>query len=258
MKQTANFPYKVVVNSGLSLELLEDEASSDSFFVYSLAVPENLFNSELLIKYKDNLKLVAEVNASSTLYREVFISSNLDKIIFKINKKNVFDSFSIDVIILFDTEQSFDDLIVKKGMPFAHLGSFKINIDSSSQSLISFISHEDLSNVIYSFGDHSIKIKIPVSRFEWLNKNRNNLLVKNILASQFAQIALLEACQKIKDTSNDHLLWQKELKRKWKIYSKDDRDVPNDDEIVTFVNYILENPSEKLLDCLVNYLDKDE
>ena len=83
-------------------------------------------------------------------------------------------------------------------------------------------------------------------------------MVKNILASQFAQIALLEACQKIKDNSNDHLLWQKELKRKWKQYSKDDKEGPNDDEILTFVNYILENPSEKLLEYLVKNLDKDE
>jgi hypothetical protein len=73
-------------------------------------------------------------------------------------------------------------------MPFAHLGSFKINIDSGSQSLISFISNENEGNVIYSYGDHSIKIKIPSTRFEWLNKNRNNTLVKNILSSPEALV----------------------------------------------------------------------
>lgn len=250
MKETTNFPYDVIkANTKLQLQ---DLSRGDDQYVYLLKVPDFISADQNVITNKDSLVLAAEINCSSTMYREVVVSESLDEIQVEIDKKLVFDSFSIDVLMLLSKNADWHRQSLNKGMPIAHLGSFRMDLETRSQGLISFCKHDSntATNIEYSYRDQSVHIIFPEERFQWLTQNRHSPLLKSILSSQFGQIALIGACQRMKDTGNDHLLWYKELKNRWKVYNKDDSDFPEGDEIIPFVSSLLKNPS----DTLINYL----
>jgi len=250
MKQTTNFPYNVIIDSKSELKI--ENANDLNNYCYSLEIPKSIL--EDIIFEKENIELIAEVNCSSTMYRECFKSESLEKISIKIDKKNIFKTFNIDVLIVFNIDTDFDNVRLREGMPYAHLGSFKVETETATQSLISFIPNEKDEYIHYSFTDHAIKIKIPKTKYDWLLKNKSKPLIKNILKSQFAQIALLEACKKLKDESNNHLLWQKELLKRWQKDNKNE--LPDDFEMLPFVKKILNNPSEDLLNVLTDNQDE--
>jgi hypothetical protein len=246
MKQTSKFPYGVITINTIQLESTTNVDINK--YSYKLTVPDLIIDNKTIDW--ENAELIAEATCSATMFRKCFKSDIIREINIDIDKKDIYHSISIDVIILFKNNTDWNSQYVRKGMPIAHLGSFKIDLETNSQGLISFLSNDDANTIEYSYSDNSIGIKIPRDKFEWLLRNKHNPLVKNILNSQFAQIALIEASKNIKDDTNNHLLWQKELLKRWKSFNGSN-DFPEDHEILPFVNSILENPSENLLNVLM-------
>lgn len=250
MKANTKFPYDVKSASGFNFELKE-LPSNENLVIYKFEVPDGFLNEAKYKALDEPIMLVAEVNCSATFYRELFTSSNLKYIEITILKENIFDKLTIDFIIIFTSDTHWDNIPINPGMPICHLGSFKIDFNSRASGLISFVPDNDSKIVWYSFSDNSININLPVQKFDWLLMKRNNPLIKKILTSQLAQIALIEACQKMGNNVNDHLYWYQELTHRWKNFSKDDKVFPEYDDIPEFVNHILHNPSDSLIDFLM-------
>jgi hypothetical protein len=246
MKQTSKFPYGVITINTIQLESTTNEDINK--YSYKLTVPDLIIDNKTIDW--ENAELIAEATCSATMFRKCFKSDIIREINIDIDKKDIYHSISIDIIILFKNNTDWNSQHVRKGMPIAHLGSFKIDLETNSQGLISFLANDTADTIEYSYSYNSIGIKIPRHKFEWLLRNKHDPIVKNILSSQFAQIALIEASKKIKDDTNNHLLWQKELLKRWKSFNGSN-DFPEDHEILPFVNSILENPSENLLNVLM-------
>lgn len=255
MKDTTYFPFDVI-RPNEKLELMQLD-HNEGYLVYNLKVPGYILAKPECINFQESIQLVAEINCSATMYREIIRSKDLNEIILQIDRSSIYDSFHVDVLIIFTSNVDWSNQTIEKGMPLAHLGSFKIDLENRAQGLISFIGSE-ADTVENSFTDNTINVRIPQYKFDWLVSNQHNPLIKRILSSQLGQIALIEACQRIKDNSNDHLLWQQEIKNRWKLFDQNDKEFPDDSEIIPFVNSILDQPSDGLLTFLIENLDKDE
>ena len=257
MKNNTNFPYDVKVLAGNSIELKESEHTKQRY-LYTLQVPEMVLHE---LKYKavsSFLSLVAEINCSSTMYREIISTNNLSRMLVSIEKHLVYDTFTVDALIVFNQDTIWDDLPVKRGMPICHLGSFKIELDSRARGLITFLPNENEENVKYAFSDNTIRIYLPAEKYKWILSKKHNPLIKLILSAQFAQIALMDACQRMRDATSDHLLWQQELKYRWKSFSDNDKEFPDDHEIIPFIDHVLQNPSLSLISYLIENSNHDE
>lgn len=256
MKANTNFPYDVKVISANKLAIQELENDDDSF-EYEIKVPDMVLHDSKYEHIKDKLKIVAEVNCSSTMWRQTFSSKNLNGISFSVPKKMVFKSFSISILILFDQDSIWDGKKLKKGMPIIYLGSFKVDLEPNKQGLLSFKpNNEDF--ISYSFSQDAINILIPNKKYDWLLKHKHDPTVKQILTSQIAQVALIEACNNLGDETLNHLKWQKELIRKWQEYKTDGSEVPKGEDVLNLVNYILKNPSDSLIDFLIQKEESNE
>jgi hypothetical protein len=247
MKQTTNFPYDVAIHT---VDLKELPQSADCF-EYEIILPDYYLTDEKYLEVAENLELIAETNCSATMYREVFDQSENFTLSIAIPRNKVSVKFSIDILLVAKKEFNWDSQQLRKGMPLAHFGSFQKDIDNRSTGLISFEStYEDKISI--SNSDHTIKVKIPVHQFKFLIEKQNSLLVKQILTSQFAQIALLESCKELKENSKrDNLLWYKELLSRWRKFSNNEDEYPQESDHLKFVSDLLENPSIKLIDYLI-------
>jgi hypothetical protein len=250
MKQTTNFPYDVEIQT-LHLEELPHNPDC---FVYAVTLPDYFKGDNKYVNIINNLDLIAEVNCSATMHRNVIGTNTVDKLILTVPRNKVSVSFTIDLLLVANKEFEWDSQVLKRGMPIAHFGSFKKDIDKRSTGLIEFETTEG-NEVFISTSDHTIKIKIPKKHYEFLLKKQNSLLVKNILTSQFAQIALLEACKDLKENSKrDNLIWYRELLNRWQKFSQHESEYPQESDHLRFVQDLLKKPSIKL----VNYLIAEE
>lgn len=256
MKNTINFPYDVKVAEANQIRL-EDKSDHD-YFKYHVILPDSIFYENKYRGIDSEIELIADINCSSTMFRKVENSNNINEIELIFSKSKVYSRFTIDLIAVFKQNTMWDNTSVSKGMPIAHLGSFKIDLETRTQGLILFKPNESNDDVGYSYTQDSIQVLLPEKKFNWLLQNKHNPLIKNILSSQFGQIALIEACHKIKDESNDHLLWHKELKDKWLNFRQDTKEYPDETDIVPFVNKVLNNPSQNLLNYIIENQDRDE
>ena len=250
MNHTINFPYDVKVYTSTLIRSSIDDTGVDCY-TYSFETPSSLLLDKKYQEFWDKVELVAEVNCSPTFYRETHVSSNTNKISIDIPKSMVYHEFTIDVIIVFKEDIFWDGQLIRKGMPMAHLGSYKIDLeDRFAEGLIVFMLDEKLEETKNYFGNELIEVHIPAEQFTWLVANQRDPLVTSILSSQFAQIALIEACMHLKSSNNSHLPWYRELQRLWKEYDKNNSDFPEDEEIVQFVSHILKMPTTRLFEQL--------
>lgn len=247
MKQTTSFPYGVDINTiGLS-----ELPHSSKNFEYEVNLPEYFSSDSKYKSIDENMDLIAEVNCSATLYREVFTSKNELQLIIKIPRENVSVNFNIDVLVVVNKDVIWEGQPLQKGMPIAHFGSFKKDIDNRSKGLISFEISEN-NQISIATSNNTIVIQIPKKQYQFLIKKQNDKMVKEILTSQFAQIALLEACNYLKEGSkSDHLIWYKELLSRWRKYAPEDKGFPDELDHLKFVSDLLKNPSISLVNHLI-------
>ncbi|WP_010136514.1 hypothetical protein [Ochrovirga pacifica] len=247
MKQATSFPYSVEIHT---IELSELPHSSINF-EYEIRLPDYFISDNKYKTIKSNIDVIAEVNCSATMFRKVFKAKNDTLVIIQIPRKNVAVNFNIDVLVVANKNIIWEGQQIQKGMPIAHFGSHKKDIDNRSKGLISFETSENNQLTIATAGN-TIVIQIPKKQYEFLVKKQNDKLVKEVLTSQFAQIALLEACKYLKEGSNlDHLLWHKALLSKWRKYSSQETGFPNEKDHLKFISDMLKNPSISLVNHLI-------
>lgn len=252
MKQSFSFPYDVKL---MPCDLKELDPTEDSFR-YKVDLPKRISEDSVIRECFPKCSLIAELNCSATIYRSLIEGDSVQELIIEIPKNKVIENFTLDILLVVKEDFLWDDQYLKKGMPIAHLGSFKIDLQSRAQGLISFVEHDkdEFKNL---FNDNMIQVLIPKNQFEWLLLKSKDPLVKNLMNAQFAQLALIEGCQLMQSETYDHLLWQQELKSKWRSYSDQEKDYPESDEISGFVNHILVNPTKSLFEFLI-YTDKNK
>lgn len=258
MKQSIKFPYKVFIDS-IQTELLNNNTD---FYEINANVPDVVFSESGIgvTDHNDKISLISEVNCSSTIFRKCYRSENLKNLNFSFPKKEVSNSFTIDHIFVAKESLTLGGETIEKGMPVAHLGSFSINIDKKRQGLISFETSDD-DKISYSFSGHVIKINIPKNEYENLLNLKNRPIIKQFLISQFAQIALLEACKYLRNESAmNHLSWYKELLGQWQKFDEGNKEYPEETDFLKLINFILGDPSLKFTRLLIQKenIDRDE
>lgn len=257
MKYAVKFPYNV-----LKIPVKLDFSQSDESYEYIIKLPDVVFSEAGLHNVnKADLQLVAEVNCSSTMYRKCFHSndSELRTMTFFLPKKNVNHRFQVDVLLLAKRPLELNGQIIEKGMPLAHFGSNTISLSRNQKGLIVFDKSVD-KEITYGFGSDLIKIRIPERIYNDLSRMKNRPEIKHLLASQFAQIALLEACKYLKeDGGKSHLNWYEELLKRWNKFNPE-KQYPDSEDHLKLVNYILDYPSLNFANYLIKKIknDKDE
>ncbi|QAA80882.1 hypothetical protein EI546_03670 [Aequorivita sp. H23M31] len=260
MKYSVKFPYDVLKHS-----LRINGNPSEDFYEYEISLPPAVhsvfINGTSGIGFTD-INLVAEVNCSATMYRKCFISEDIEdkSLNFKIPKKAVGVNFEIDTMIVAKRPIPLDGQRIEKGMPLAHLGSHKYKIDKSRIGLIEF-EVSKAKDISYLFNSHTIKIQLPEEVYKELVKMKNRPEIKHFLASQLAQVALLEACQLlVENGGSNHLAWYEELHKRWVLLSGGDKDYPDPEDHLSLVNHILQEPSLTFAHYLINTakIEKDE
>lgn len=253
MKYSVKFPYNVFKLSSLKIE----STHTNNYYGYKLKLPDVVFSKSGLGDTgeisKSNLSLVAEINCSATMYRKCFHSNNpnLNVLEFKVPKEKVSKNFAIDIIIVAKNPFGFTGQKIKKGMPVAHLGSYPVKLSESQKGLIEFETSETKS-ISYSLIGNTIKIRLPQKEYESLSRMRNQPEIRHLLASQFAQVALLEACRFLRpDSGRDHLLWHRELQKQWMQFDETGEEFPDEEDHIKLVNYILKEPSLKFAQYLI-------
>ncbi len=248
MKDNAKFPYPVE-KAKCTLELIDSENGT---FTYKIEVPDYVFEKPFIKENIGSLVLVAEVNCSSTMFRKCYSSENTKELIIEIPHDEVNIKYSIDCILISNTDKlQKKEITIQKGMPVAHLGTENFNNDSRTQGLIVFEPNNE-KEVKYLFSDHTIRISLPNKQYEALLLVRESPIVKFALASNFAQIALLEACKSFTEpTKNNHLKWFQELSIQWNLLNNSNDSFPEPFEYLKLVTSVLENPSMKLIEALL-------
>src|SRR5690554_5049649 len=212
MKETAKFPYPVE-KTRCNLKLIDSE---EEIFKYEIRVPDHVFTSSFLEENEEDLILIAEVNCSSTMFRKCYTSDSTREIVIDIPQDDVNIKYTIDCILISNSDELKNNgVTIRRGMPVAHLGTESFNNDTRAKGLIVFEPNDE-KEVKYLFSDHAIRIGIPRKHFESILPVQQSPVVKFTLASNFAQIALLEACKCFeKPDENSHLKWFQELKKHW-------------------------------------------
>lgn len=247
MKQTTSFPYDVAIQT---IELKELPHTPEAF-EYEITLPDFYVTDSKYTNLQRDIDLIGEINCSATIYREVFSTSAALNLFVSVPRQKVSVNFNIDLMLVANKEFNWDSQVLKKGMPIAHLGSFKKDIDNRSTGLISFETTNE-ETISVSNSDHTIIIRIPQKQYKFLIEKQNSSLVKHILTSQFAQIALLESCKELKENSKrNNLIWYKELLSRWQKFTDYSEDYPQETDHFPFIKDLLENPSIKLIDYLI-------
>ena len=245
-----SLPYRIIRESNASFKQNHTEDCYNYTAITPdltiLSIPENL---------KSKVKLVAEINCSSTMYRTCIQSNEVEKIEISIPKDEVKIRFTIDLMYISNDNIDYLEQRFNKGQVLAFLGRKSVNIDARRQSLISFDKLESGNEIEYSFTNHCIKVRMPKKQFNQILKKQHAPLFKSVFSSPLAQLALLQGCRHLEaGSSKNHLLWFKELENLWKKLrnpADNEKDYPDVDDYLPFVNKILKNPSIRLIDDLI-------
>ncbi len=251
MKITIDFPYKSIKQE----VKLEEPKVDDINYYFTAKVPEFIYHDIDFKTHSNNLVLFAEVNCSATMNRLTFQSKE-KTIELVVPKKEVGHKFTVDFLLVVDKEIIWDGTIISKGMAVAHFGTTTYDIDSRSSGLITFC-ESDKEEIEIDFNGDQIKVNIPKIQFDFVETNRNDNLVSNLLASQLAQLALLDAFRELKPNSDySHTNWFVELERRWLLFAGEEEGFPDHSDYLKFVNHILENPSVKMLNIIKDHLEQ--
>lgn len=226
---------------------------SDSY-VISYRIPdilkEELKNKEIDTK---KLNLVCEVNCSATLFRRSVVHESFEdpkEIRVNVPIEDVAIKFNVMLFLIVKDPFELGGFELIPGQELGYLGTETFNVDNRSQSLIEFSENEVTNQIEYAFSEHAIQVKIPTAQFNYIKNKRYSTQFKAVFVSPFTQVALLQGSQYLKNEEKNHLNWFKELKNKWKQFNPDD-DYPSTEEQTKFIDFVLKDPSLKLLDTLI-------
>ncbi len=254
MRQNIRFPYNVFKRS-----VSPDFEYLDNDYIYKLKVPDIVFSFSGIMDYFNdiddlitNSELTTELNCSATMYRKCFISDEIDSIEVKIPRDKVRKRFSLDTMIIATDNLSRQGAIIEKGMPLAHLGTKSLVINDRKQSLFTFQVAED-GDISYSYTSDSIIINLPEKEFFKLKRYKDLPLFKDLIASQLGQIALLQACNYLKEGSSySHTMWYNELLKRWRRFDNSEDSYPEVSDYLNLINDILKDPSLGFIKTMIN------
>lgn len=248
MKYNIKFPYPIEV---VPLKAPELVGETSSFYEYRINVSRVVLDDNVLIENLESLVLVAEVNCSATMYRECFKSDCFEYIDLLIKKENISNRFEIDCMILATEDIPFETHLLKKGMPFMHLGSHTFRLNSSRKGLITFVPSDNKDKLEFDFNDNVIKILLPKNEYDELLRMKGTPMVKNLLLV-YAQFALLEACNYlVEDSTKLHTQWYEELHRRWE-EDNEEGTYPAPEEHYKFVESVMQNSNIELARTIIN------
>lgn len=248
MKFNIKFPYPIEVIPLRAPELIDE---TSSYYEYRINVPEVVLENKVLYENLASLILVAEVNCSATMYRECFESDRYEYIDLLIKKEDISNRFEVDCMILATKDIQFETHLLKRGMPFMHLGSHTFRLNSSRKGLITFIPSDNKDKLEFDFKDNVIKILLPKNEYDDLLKMKGAPMVKNLLLV-YAQFALLEACNYlVEDSTKIHTQWYEELHRRWE-EDNEEGTYPAPEEHYSFVENVMQNSNIELARSIIN------
>ena len=265
MEQTNHYPFDVLGSGDFKdkVEQLQPTFDErDNKMLLSIKFPDYLLSEEpfadIYVKHEEALDFVMEFSCSATMVRKIF-KANAELVIkAEIDKELISGAHSLSFFVLTNQEIEFDSMVYDKGMPLIIFPKTNLLDRDDWTGLINFrkVEEEDIS---YHYTNHQIGVHIPKELYEQIEDKRQSPLVKQALASQLGQIALLEAVhiwaleKKENNSSKDHFNWFKGLEKYWSVVSNGDEEYPQDEKMrLEFVNEILKSPSLSYFKQLVN------
>ncbi|MDR6517323.1 hypothetical protein [Chryseobacterium camelliae] len=213
--------------------------------------------------------LMAEVFCSYTMFRQCILlnhkrkfSVNLDLLKTKVEcyffiiSNETIENYSNSSVI---QEFSNDKFFIEYGDVLAFLGDYKFELDLKGTTVESFIKiREKLINssgVEYIFTNNSIILEINKREYEKIKKYHLNPDFQQILISSLLQPALIHACYKLQNEEYEEKAWFRTLMLRWEKL-KNTEEPPTADEIPQFVESLLSDPMNRLVDVLENIDEK--
>lgn len=233
--------------------------SQKSFDLGSNLDLRNLINNQEAI-------IIAEVFCSHTMYRKCFRLEEEFKITISIDDlKNKVECFFFIVSnqVIEDFRNSSlkenlkdDSYYVEEGDILAFLGEYKFDLDLKGTTVDSFIKirkkTEKDKGVSYIFLDDSIILEIFEDDYNKMMKFHLNPDYQHILISGLLQPALIHACYKLKEEEYEDKQWYRVLMLRWGKFSGTE-DSPTADQIPEFVEHLLQDPMNRLLEILESF-----
>lgn len=232
-------------------------------------------NKKMEIMLQNNeAKLIAEVFCSYTMFRKVYeqdlkynISIPLAQLknrveaIFLVVANNDIPAYSNSSVKKEAREMEF---YVEKGEVLAILGEYNFELDIKGTSLDSIIKIRPSASkspikVYHIFVEDSIIIELPQKNYDSLKLFAENPDYQKLLISSILQTALIHACYLICDKENEEygekgwaraliILWQKK---------NSSSDYPSKEEVGEFVEDLLKQPTNLLLNTLESMNNRD-
>lgn len=232
----------------------------------------NLGSNENLVELLESGKvsLIAEVFCSYTMFRQCILldkgrefSLSLDLLKTKVEcyffiiSNETIENYNNSAVI---DEFSHDEFFVEHGDVLAFLGDYKFDLDLKGTTVESFIKiREKLTSsngVDYIFTNDSIILEINKREYEKIKKYHLNPDYQQILISSLLQPALIHACYKLQNEEYEEKAWYRTLMLRWEKL-KNIEEVPTADEIPEFVESLLSDPTNKLVNVLESIDEKN-
>jgi hypothetical protein len=216
-------------------------------------------------------EFVMEVFCSFTMYRKMFkltsdfevilplseVKTKVECLFFILSDTEIYD-FQITSI---KAELSNQTFYIERGDILGVLGEYNIHLDlkgTGVESILKIREHEEKSKSInYIFIEDSIIIEIHKDQFEMMKKFRLNPDYQHNLISGLLQPALIYACYNLLKEEFEEKPWFKVLKIRWNILTGEDEG-PTINDIPDFVEHLLQDPTDRLLNVLQHMDEKTE
>lgn len=251
---------------------IENKIEEDNFIITSDVI--NCGANEKIIEmiHKNEAKVIAEVFCTHTMFRKVFEQDLQYNI--TIPLKNLKNKVEVVFLIVANidlpkfTNQAIKkelrelEFYIEKGEILAYLGEYNFELDIEGTGLDSIIKirpadSNAIKKVQYIFIENSVIIELPIKEFDALKQFSENPDYQKLLISSILQTALIHACYKLSDNQYEEKGWSRVLKIHWS-RTHDDSEYPSNDEVAEFIEELLSNPTNLLLDTLAEMDNKDK
>lgn len=249
-----------------------DSEISDRHLIISCKKFDLGSNQALTEMLSDNrAQFVAEIFCSFTMYRKMFrldsdfkISLPLSEIknkvecFFFILSNQEIDDFQSSSIRSQLQNQTF---FIEKGDILGIFEDHTIHLELEGTGVDSIVKIREHSrkekSISYIFIEDSIIIEIHKDQFELMKKFRLNPDYQHILISGLLQPALIHACYYLLKEDFEEKPWYEILMLRWNRFSENE-EAPSENEIPAFVEHLLQDPTDHLLNVLQHMDEKNQ
>lgn len=250
----------------VSIDISDDE----------VVIASQAFNLGSNTKLKEMLKsgeaiLIAEIFCTYTMFRKCIKLESDFKIKIPVNQlKNkveclffIVSNEDIDNYNNSSVQDAYKEtyFVIEKGDVLAFLGDYSFDLDLKGTTIDSFLKirkkNESTPGVDYIFESQSLIIQIEEKDYDRIKNLHLNPDYQHILISSLLQPALIHASYKLTNQEEDGYsenAWYRTLIYRWEQLKKT-QEPPTADDIPEFVESLLNNPTERLVDVL-NHIEE--